>query len=439
MRAEDLILISVDDHICEPPNVFEGRLPAKYQEHAPKVVENDEGREQWWYMGRPGRNLGLNAAAGKPREYFNTDAHRYDEMRRGCWDVNERVRDMSAGGVLAGLNFPNFTGFAGQVLNQGPDPEMNIAMIQAYNDWHIDEWCGSHPGRFIPCGILPLFDAEKAADEVRRLASKGCHAVTFSEKPEALDMPSIHSGKWDPLFAACCEVGTVLCCHIGSSSQSASTSSDAPPSVPMNLSSAMAIYTLADLIWSDIWWRFPDLRFSLTEGDVGWIPYFLWREEHVHNRHSGWTNHPFPDGTGPKDVFLKHVLCCFISDPIGIELRDHFNLDNLCWECDFPHSDTNWPDSPEELETLLSVMSDSDVNRITHENAMRHYQFDPFAHRDKEQCRVGALRAEATDVDVVTRVGRKADERDRNHFKNLTRGFQAAEDASAAAKDSAPT
>ncbi len=419
IQPEDLILISVDDHICEPADMFEGRLPKKYQADAPFVSEDANGRQQWWYQGRPGRNLGLNAAAGKPREYYNTDAHRYDEMRRGCWDVDERVRDMSAGGILAGLNFPNFTGFAGQVLNQGPDPDMNVAMIQAYNDWHIDAWCGAHPGRFIPCGILPLFDPKRAAEEIRRLAKKGCHAVTFSENPEALDMPSIHSGQWDDLFGACSDEGTVLCCHIGSSSKSSATSKDAPPSVPMTLSSAMAIFTLGDLIWNDIWWRFPDLKFSLTEGDVGWIPYFLWRAEHVQRRHSGWTGHKFPDGTGPTDVFLKHVLCCFISDPIGIELIDHFNVDNLCWESDFPHSDTNWPNGPEELAKLLGGLPAATIAKITHENAIRHFQFDPFKHRTKEKCRAGALRAEAPDVDVVTRVGRMADQRDVEHFKML--------------------
>ena len=88
-------------------------------------------------------------------------------------------------------------------------------MIKAYNDWHIDEWCAAYPERFIPCGILPLFDVEKAALEVRRLAGKGCHAVTFSENPAALRMPSIHSGHWDPLFAACSDEGTVCACTWG--------------------------------------------------------------------------------------------------------------------------------------------------------------------------------------------------------------------------------
>jgi predicted TIM-barrel fold metal-dependent hydrolase len=421
MRADDLILISVDDHICEPADMFDRHVPSKYRERAPVVREDEQGREQWWYEGRPGRNLGLNAAAGKPREYFNTDAHRYDEMRRGCWDVHERVRDMSAGGILASLNFPNFTGFSGEVLNQGPDPDVNEVMIRAYNDWHVDEWCGSHPDRFIPCGILPLFDPERAAAEVRRLAEKGCHAVSFSENPQALRMPSIHSSAWDPLFAACCDSGTVLCCHVGSSGRGAGTSADAPASVTMSISSASSIFTFGDLIWNDIWWRFPKLRFALTEGDVGWIPYFLWRADHVQNRHSGWTQHRFPDGMSPSKVFLKHVLCSFITDPIGVELSHHLNLDNLCWECDFPHSDTSWPNSPEQLSELFAGLDDSKVNRITHENAMRHYQFDPFSIRPRERCTVAALRSEAKDVDATTRVGRLADERDRALFAELTK------------------
>src|SRR3954465_585900 len=237
MRAEDLILISVDDHIAEPAEMFDAHVPAKYKDQAPRVVLGDDGSQQWWYGDIKGRDLGLNAVAGKPREHYNIDASRYDQMRPGCYDVHERVQDMNAGGQLAGLNFPNFTGFSGQVLNQGPDRDVNEIMIKAYNDWHVDEWCGAHPDRFIPCGLLPLFDVGRAAAELSRLGAKGCPAVTFGEHPEALQMPSIHSGHWDPLFAACCDVGTVLCCHIGSASRSAPAAADAPPSVTMTSSS----------------------------------------------------------------------------------------------------------------------------------------------------------------------------------------------------------
>ena len=193
---EDLVLVSVDDHICEPAGMFDAHVPDAFRDRAPRVVDEENGSQQWYYGDIRGRNLGLNAVAGKSPEYFNVDPLRYEHMRPGCYDVHERVRDMSAGGQLAGLNFPNWTGFSGQVLNQGPDRDVNLVMIKAYNDWHVDEWCGAYPERFIPCGILPLFDVEEAAREVHRLAAKGCHAVTFSENPAGLGMPSIHTDAW---------------------------------------------------------------------------------------------------------------------------------------------------------------------------------------------------------------------------------------------------
>ena len=249
---------------------------------------------------------------------------------------------------------------------------------------------------------------------MRRLAAKGCHAVTFSENPAALKMPSIHSGHWDPLFAACSEEGTVLCLHIGSSSKSASTTPDAPPSVAMTLSSSMSIYSLGDLVWADFWWRFPELRFSLTEGDIGWIPYFLQRAEHIQDKHSGWTGHRFPEGYGPAEVFRERILCCFINDPVGVSLLDHFNVDNVCWESDYPHSDSTGPQAPRSTRPS-SASLDELVDKITHRNAMRHFSFDPFAVRPPEACTAKALRAEAADVDTVTHVGRPR-EGDREWF-----------------------
>ncbi len=429
LQPDEMILISVDDHIAEPADMFDAHVPARYRDRAPHVVTDENGDQQWWYEGVKGRNLGLNAVAGKPPDMYNTNPNRYEEMRPGCYDVHERVRDMSAGGQLAGLNFPNFTGFSGQVLNQGPDRDLNLIMIKAYNDWHVDEWCAAYPGRFIPCGILPLFDVEEAAKELRRLAAKGVHAVTFSENPQALGMPSIHSGHWDPLFAAASDEQTILCCHLGSSSRSVMTTSDAPASVPMNLSPAATIFTFGDLVWADFWWRYPDLKFSLTEGDVGWIPYFIQKAENTYQRHSGWTKHSFPDGTGPGDLFRDRILCCFINDTVAVELLHHLNVDNVCWESDFPHSDSNWPLAPEELSVLFAKTSDATINKITHQNAMRHFHFDPFAVRPKELSTAAALRSEARDVDTVTHVGRPADERDASYFTNLVNGLKTATSA----------
>ena len=332
---------------------------------------------------------------------------------------------MNAGGQLAGLNFPNWTGFAGQVLNQGPDRDVNMVMIQAYNDWHVDEWCGAYPDRFIPCGILPMWDAELAAGEIHRLSAKGVHAVTFSENPEALQMPSIHTDFWDPVFTAACDTETVLCTHVGSSSRGAQVSSDAPPSVTMALGAASVLATFGELIWATFWERFPTLKFSLDRGRHRVDPVLPGPVRARAEASLGLDAAHVPRRRQPRPtIFNEHMLCCFISEDVGIELIDRFNIDNVCWESDYPHSDTDWPNAPEAVARVMAPLTDVQVAKITHENAMRHYQFDPFATRPKEQCTVAALRAESPDVDTVTRVGRLATERDAEIFKYALRGIK---------------
>ncbi len=118
------------------------------------------------------------------------------------------------------------------------------------------------------------------------------------------------------------------------------------------------------------------------------------------------------------------MLCCFISEDVGIELIDRFNLDNVCWESDYPHSDCDWPNAPEVVAKVMDPLTEVQVAKITHENAMRHYSFDPFATRPKEQCTVAALRAESPDVTLDTPVGRPASERDAEIFKYALRGIK---------------
>jgi hypothetical protein len=165
----------------------------------------------------------------------------------------------------------------------------------------------------------------------------------------------------------------------------------------MNIQSAAA-----DLLWSRVFKVFPDLRAALSEGGTGWIPYFLDRVDRTYDMHSGWTGQDFK-GKLPSEVFREHFLTCFISDPVGVELRHHIGIDNIAWECDYPHSDSSWPEAPEELAAVIAGVAHDDVNKITHENAMRWYSFDPFAHRARADATVGALRAEAAGHDVAVR------------------------------------
>ncbi|MHB1890766.1 MAG: amidohydrolase family protein [Acidimicrobiales bacterium] len=399
MQAEDLVLVSVDDHVVEPPDLFEGRVPARYRDRAPKVVRKEDGTDVWSYEGSEIPNIGLNAVAGRSPEEYGIEPTSFEEMRAGCYDIHERVRDMNVNGVLGSMCFPSFPQFCGQLFARTEDKEQALAMLQAYNDWHVEGWCGAYPGRFIPLALPPLWDPELMGAEVRRMAAKGCHAVTFSENPSKLGYPSLHSEHWDPFWSACSDEGTVVCLHIGSSSQLVITAPDAPIDVLITLQPMNIVQAAADLVWSPVLRKYPDLKIALSEGGIGWIPYFLERIDYVYQHHKAWTGQSFGDQL-PSQVFLDRIVTCFIDDSFGVESRAHLNLDQVCWECDYPHSDSTWPNAPEAAMKYLAGLPDADVNRITHENAMRIFSYDPFASRARDRCTAGALRAEAGDVDV---------------------------------------
>jgi hypothetical protein len=399
MQAEDLILVSVDDHVVEPPDMFDGRIPAKWKDRAPRVIHKENGTDVWSYEGHEIPNVGLNAVVGRPPEEYGIEPTSFAEMRPGCYDIHERIRDMNVNGVLGSMCFPSFIQFCGQLFARTEDKELALVMLQAYNDWHIDEWCGAYPGRFIPLSIPAIWEPELMAAEVRRVAAKGCHAVTFSENPSKLGWPSVHSDHWDPFWKACSDEGTVVCMHIGSSSEIVIPSPDSPFDVLITLSPMNIVQCAADLLFSPVLRKFPDLRLALSEGGIGWIPYFLERVDYVYSHHKAWTGQDFGDML-PSQVFSERIVTCFIDDAFGVESRAKLNVDNICWECDYPHSDSTWPQAPEMAMKYLDGVSDSEVNKITHENAIRLFHYDPFSVRPRELCTVAALRAEATDVDT---------------------------------------
>ena len=400
MDVDDLILVSVDDHIVEPGDVFVGRVEEKYVDVAPTYHTRADGTVAWVYEGNEIPNPAVQAVVGRPMNEWGMNPVCLEEMRPGCYDVHSRVKDMDANGMLGSMNFPSFVGFAGRLF-LGQEKEQAAAMVRAYNDWHIDGWCGAYPGRFIPLAIPILCDPELAAAEVRRVAKKGCHAVTFSSNPHDIGLPSIYTDHWDPFFRACEEENTVVCVHIGSNSKAPTTSPEAPVELIYSLSPIGSIEAASDLVWSKLFLRFPNLKVALSEGGIGWIPYFQERIDYLYRHTQHWSGTNIGDQL-PSELFKEHVIVCFIDDLVGVETLHHMNIDNVTWECDYPHSDTTWPQSPELAMRYMGDLTDEVINKITHLNTMAHFQYDPFKYIPREQATAAALRARAAGWDTST-------------------------------------
>jgi predicted TIM-barrel fold metal-dependent hydrolase len=405
MQTEDLILVSVDDHVVEPPSLsdfFAEHVVAKYKDRVPRVIRRDDGSDAWLIEGKEIASFGLNAVQGRPPENWGSDPASFDQVRPGCYDVHERIRDMNVNGVLASINFPSWPGLGGQFFAQSEDTDYVAAMIRAYNDWHVHEWCGAYPGRFIPLGLSGfILGADFMAEEIHRLADEGCHAVSFHAEPHRFGMPDHHGDEWDPAWQACQDTGTVMVFHFGAMPNfMPRTPFDV---IPHSMPFQTAIFA-SELLWSPILRKFPTVKLALAEGGIGWVPYFLEKADFVYDHHHRWTGADFGDKL-PSQVFREHVQTCFIDDDTGLRNREWIGVDTITWECDYPHSDSTWPQSPEVMMKMVAAtqLSDEDTDKVTWENACRWYQFDPFEHRTREECTVGALRAQASDVDTTPR------------------------------------
>jgi predicted TIM-barrel fold metal-dependent hydrolase len=387
--------ISVDDHLIEPARLWQERVPSTMRATAPRIVRDGDS-EYWVYEDRQIVTTGLNAVAGKSREEFSPEPITYEDMRLGCYEPAARVADMDQGNVLASMLFPSFPRYCGQVFHEANDKDVALACVRAWNDFILEELAGAFPGRFIPMMIIPLWDPTAAAAEIERTAARGAKSIAFSENPTKLGLPSIHTDFWDPVLQACDDTGFVISMHVGSSSNLIRTSPDMPTLAFMAYSAAAnQAGTLLDWLFSGNFVRFPHLKIALSEGSIGWMPYFLERAEQVIDKQRFWASRfdidmnashergeekgaaRFDLDTDIRRLFKDHVFGTFIEDHAGLRLLDVIGEDNVMLECDYPHSDSTWPDTISLANKWLGDLPDEVQHKITVGNACRVYDFTP--------------------------------------------------------------
>lgn len=389
-------IVSVDDHVVEPAHLWQRWLPARFREDGPRVERRRLGGlryvggttyeydltadgtpcDIWFYDDKMYPHKRHVAAVGFDRDDMTLSPITYDEMRPGCYEPAARAADMTLNHVEASLSFPTFPRFCGQTFAEAADKELAMACVVAYNDWMIEEWCSDSNGVLIPLIIVPLWDVDAAAAEVRRNAARGCRAVCFSEIPPKLGLPSIHTGAWDPLFAACQETDTVVCMHIGSSSQMPATSPDAPPAVAATLSFNNAMASLSDWLFSGKLVEFPGLTLAYSEGQIGWLPYVLERADDVWREHRAWGGVGDRLAEPPSTYYYRQVYGCFFRDRHGLDALDKVGVDNITFETDYPHTDSTWPHSKEVASELMGHLPADTVHKIVRGNACRMLGLD---------------------------------------------------------------
>jgi predicted TIM-barrel fold metal-dependent hydrolase len=392
-------IVSVDDHVIEPPHVFQRWLPAALRERGPRVERRGIARttfhggsdyrfefsddappaDMWIYEDLVVPLRRNTTAVGHPRESLSMNTVTYDDIRPGCFQVGPRLEDMDVNWVEASLCFPTFPRFCGQTFLEAKDRDLALACVRAYNDWMVEEWCGESDGRLIPLTIIPLWDVDLAVAEVERNAARGVRAVCFSELPTRLDLPSIHTGYWDPFLAACADTGTVINMHIGSSSATATASPDAPPAVQVTLSFNYALVSMTDWLFSGVFPRHPKLKVAYSEGQMGWIPFVLQRADDVWVEHRGWAGVSELVTEPPSTYFRSNVWACFFRDDFGVSVIERVGVDNVTFETDYPHTDSTWPHTKKIATEMLAGLPDDDVHKIVRGNAIRLFELDGLA------------------------------------------------------------
>ena len=397
-------LISPDDHVIEPRELWTDRLPAALRERGPRTerkfvaVEYDaEGKSTiiedrdapgarwcdiWYYEDMATPSLAGFSFIGDLRKTHSLMPVTYDDMEPGCYRQAERLRDMDDNHTEVSLCFPTVSRFCGQTFLERTDKDLALQCVRIYNDWIIDEWCGGDGhGRLVPLTVIPLWDPQLAAAEVRRCADKGSHAIAFTEAPYALGLPSIHSGHWEPLMQACQETDTVINMHIGSSSKLPATSPDAPTLVTVALTHENSAHALVDWLLSGALVRHPDLRICLSEGQAGWMPFVLERLDSIWERGTEYEKDIRERVPEPPSSYLAgRVFATIFDDVHGLQSRDKIGMDQVMFEIDYPHADSTFPHSRQTAEKLVSRggLDQDEAYKFIRGNAIRCYRLDRY-------------------------------------------------------------
>lgn len=379
MQLDREWLVSSDSHVIEPPDLWTGR-GGDLEERMPRVVRSDDG-DWWWVDGYKTMSfLGIQTGdrfEGDPTK-LRTSA-RFDEVRPAALDPARYLEENQLDGVWCSVLYPS----QGLVLFSVPVSDVVSAAMKAYNDW-LAEFCSEDTGRLKGVAMLNLDDVDEAVAELERCRGMGLGGALISVLPPPWQ--PYRSPVYDRLWAAAQDLEMPLSLHTATERADPRVGAaafrldvkDVPPSAFVN-SDFQVRQTLADMIYSGVFERFPRLRVGSVEHEVGWIPYFLARLDYAYTdrprRGPEWRRFADP-GVLPSDFFRSNVFVSFQEDPYGLRLREVFGVGALMWGSDYPHTESTFPRSRQILDRILADVTEDEARRIACTNCADLYGFD---------------------------------------------------------------
>ena len=367
-------IISAVDRVVEHPEVWTRRLAkSKWGERIPHIERGIDGADAWVVDGRiiPLSDIAQVGAVMPDRA--KTPA-RWDDIDASAHLPAERIKAMDRDGVGYTVLYPSVAGFSGETFGAIDDPKLELACVQAYNDWLIEEWMRTN-SRFIPQCIVPLSPVDATVSEIKRAVARGHRGVIFPAEPMHLrNLPHINSSAYDPVWAACQELDVPLCFHAGSAPQLQFPM--APNLVPELAAAfqavirpASAVFDLSNILFSRILLRFPQLNVIFAESTIGWGTFLLEYADHQYEQDH--CNYELK----PSEMFRRQCYLTAWYDPVKINAR-HIGTDRILWATNFPAANTTWPESRQFAEKCLAGMSDSEQEQILRGNAAKIYKID---------------------------------------------------------------
>ena len=372
----DYRIISSDNHIVEPPDLWADRIAPEFRDRGPVIKDTEMG--PFWFVDDK-ITFNIFAMGAQPGTRFDEpeelhQAEPFENVRLGAYIGEEAVKDMDIDGVDVGLTYPSLTIFLYPFVEDG---KLLTAIDRAYNDFAA-EFCQANPQRLKAVAVINIDDVEDGVKEIERCIKMGFVGATI---PEYMAAKGYRSPDYEPLWACAQDLGIPLTFHISTARVDPARGWDRDMTDLFDFSNFLlhnadfwVRVSLTEVILSGVFDRFPNLKIGVAEHELSWVPYYLERVNFSYNdRAAGRGGYRLKGDTLPSDVFHSNCFVDFQEDALGIKNRDIIGVDNILWGSDYPHAEGTWPKSQEFIEKTLAECSEEEKIKLISGNAARIY------------------------------------------------------------------